>query len=764
MYHKLWTISTVLFVTSTSASEISTLVEPCNIVFRGNKWRAYSDNKTSLVINCLNETWLTDDFPFPNATLRYKYVTINQCLPETYIDKFKAINIDYEFIETLQLNLHLQEPLTLMLTGSYFQYLKIKQLAIEIFNKDHTVSSVLRTTSNVFKSLSNLSTLHVKGLEIPALSEDSRLAYLTLSGGSFLIEWGNCAQLERFNLSSYTRTDFPKWPHNCSSLRYLEIDHLLPETALLVTERMIEAAPNLHTLKMNHCRLYKLPLEMLNSATKLVHLDISDNKLYDNLFWAFPSIVTLKTLDLSRNLIRGNNGVGSLVAKLPKLKILLLRDEESVYNTCGGSETIKTDLILPLQNSSLESLDLGSTYTYLDCFEDTHFSKLKRIMIYQATGYLEPLKMPLTDARHLEIDLGPSTVHEIRFSEADYETLRTENTTSPTRNLTILLKSIRCDHCAYAWLVRALRDFPHIMSIPDLRCNYENGNPILEEPVEHMECNSSGGDGCLYIQSWSNGKVIAECSERFWNNLYKPNEMNVFKFPLYGLNVSGMGFTTLPSKWPNSQWLDLRHNRLSHGTTEQASALFSGGRRVWLDDNLLLCDCDNRPLLDAIQRHRHQVQDYDMLSCVGTSEPLSSVSTDVLCQVVQTVSLSAAGALILVIGLIVVLYRRYKEQLHVFLYSKGWCLRCLQDPDSDDKPYDAFISFAHEDQEYVMNTLLPGLEQRSEQFRICVHYRDWHVGDWIPAQIMRSVQLSKRTLIVLSRSFVASTWSTFEFR
>ncbi|KAJ2945397.1 hypothetical protein O0L34_g202 [Tuta absoluta] len=301
------------------------------------------------------------------------------------------------------------------------------------------------------------------------------------------------------------------------------------------------------------------------------------------------------------------------------------------------------------------------------------------------------------------------------------------------------------------------------MSIPDLRCNDENGTRLLEEPVEYMECNRWRFDQCWYIQSWSDGTVKANCSKLFWNEIYKSNE-TTFEYPLHGLNASGLSLTTLQPKWPDSQWLDLRHNHISNGTAEQASALFAGGRRVWLADNLLLCACDNRPLLDAIQQHRHQVEDYDQLTCVGTGEPLSSVSTDVLCQVVQTVSLSAAGALILITGLFVVLYRRYKEQLHVFLFSKGWCLRCLQNPDPGDKPYDAFISFSHEDQEYVMSTLLPGLEDAPEQYRVCVHYRDWHVGDWIPAQIMRSVQLSKRTLIVLSRNFIASTWSNFEFR
>ncbi|KAI5636559.1 TIR domain-containing protein [Phthorimaea operculella] len=496
---------------------------------------------------------------------------------------------------------------------------------------------------------------------------------------------------------------------------------------------MIEAAPNLRTLKINNCRLFDLPIEMLNCATHLVHLDLSDNNLYDDRFGNFPSIKTLETLDLSKNPILGESGLGSLVVKLPALKALLLRDQNDIYNFCdGGNINIKTNLIIPLQNSSLEYLDFGSTPTDINCIEDTHFSKLKRVIIYQPRGSFEPLKMPLTDAGHMEIDFDPSTLFRIRFSEADYETLRTENSTNTRRNLTILLNYIRCDVCANAWLVRALKDFPHIMSIPGLRCNDQNGNYVLEEPVERMECDKTDGDGCVYKRNWSDMTVIAECSEWFWNETHTPNK-TAFEYPLYGLNVSGLKLTTFQSKWPDSQWIDLRHNRLSHGTAEQASALFVGGRRVWLADNLLICDCNNRPLLDAIQHHREQVKDYDQLNCVETGQPVNSVSTDVLCQVAKTVSLR-------------------------------WCLRCLHNPDSDDKPYDAFISFAHEDQEYVMNTLLPGLEQGPEQFRVCVHYRDWHVGDWIPAQIMRSVQLSKRTLIVLSRSFVASTWSTFEFR
>ncbi|KPI92052.1 Protein toll [Papilio xuthus] len=48
--------------------------------------------------------------------------------------------------------------------------------------------------------------------------------------------------------------------------------------------------------------------------------------------------------------------------------------------------------------------------------------------------------------------------------------------------------------------------------------------------------------------------------------------------------------------------------------------------------------------------------------------------------------------------------------------------------------------------------------------RLCVHYRDWTLGDWIPEQIATSVESSRRTVIVLSRAFLSSYWGLIEFR
>ncbi|KAI5639719.1 TIR domain-containing protein [Phthorimaea operculella] len=633
---------------------------------------------------------------------------------------------------------------------------------------DERFEYIFNNTPNYFDGLTDLKTMEVKGIQIIPLPITMELVNLTLSYGASITDWGHCVHLERLKLTSFTKTSSPEWPRNCTNLKHLKIQFTEPDIALMFTYRMIAAAPNIHRLELKECGLQKLPIEMISAAKSLVYLDLSGNRLYDEIFPLFPYHATLKSLTLDRNSIQGY-GLGSLVEKLPSLVDMGLRWENELTSDCASNLNLETDLrrkfIEPLQNSSIEVLDLRRTWIYLNCFKGIQFKNLIHLS-FTATDSpwsdrkLKIMDLPTSTKEHFEIDIDYGSFAGISFDKHDYELLRYENSTNPRiYRSPVLVSSVPCD-CQNGWLARGLRDFPSIISIPNLLCD-NDGNPILKVPRKSLECDledKRDSDGCLYRKSWSDGRVTAECNHEGWNNIGNLQ-------PLHGLNVSGQAVSTLHSTLPETlKWLDLRHNRISYGNLEQTTALFAYGRKVWLGDNLLMCECDNWVFLDAIQHYRHQVQDFNELTCVGTGKPLSSISTSVLCQIALFVSLSVCGVLIVLVGVVMVLLRRYGEQVRMFLYSRGWCISCLQRRDLDDKSYDAFISFAHEDQEYVMNTLLPGLENAPEQFRVCVHYRDWNVGEWIPDQIMRSVKLSKRTLIVLSRSFVASTWSYMELR
>lgn len=119
-----------------------------------------------------------------------------------------------------------------------------------------------------------------------------------------------------------------------------------------------------------------------------------------------------------------------------------------------------------------------------------------------------------------------------------------------------------------------------------------------------------------------------------------------------------------------------------------------------------------------------------------------------------------------VVTLVITLYYRYRTEIHVYCYSSEW--KALQwlvsNPDYDEnKRYDAFVSYANDDHDFVVQKLVPFLEGE-KSFKLCLHYRDWVPGDGIQEQILRSVQSSRRTIVVLSPNFLNSVWGTVEFK
>lgn len=119
---------------------------------------------------------------------------------------------------------------------------------------------------------------------------------------------------------------------------------------------------------------------------------------------------------------------------------------------------------------------------------------------------------------------------------------------------------------------------------------------------------------------------------------------------------------------------------------------------------------------------------------------------------------------VVILVLISFMYYRNKREIKLFLYIRGWFLCCIKESEiDDDRPYDVFISFAHEDEKFVTEELMPGLETGPSVFKTCVHLRDWTPGIMISKQIVSSVERSRRTLLVVSKSYIKSIWGLMEF-
>ena len=122
------------------------------------------------------------------------------------------------------------------------------------------------------------------------------------------------------------------------------------------------------------------------------------------------------------------------------------------------------------------------------------------------------------------------------------------------------------------------------------------------------------------------------------------------------------------------------------------------------------------------------------------------------------------GLLLLTVITVILLYK-YHGELKVFMFTRFNLHPFDRIDDSDpNKIYDAFISYSGDDYQWVVNTLQRRLENHNPPYKLCLHHRDFQVGALIQENIFKSVDHSKRMLMVLSPSFAKSGWCLLEFR
>ncbi|XP_071540595.1 uncharacterized protein [Panulirus ornatus] len=106
-------------------------------------------------------------------------------------------------------------------------------------------------------------------------------------------------------------------------------------------------------------------------------------------------------------------------------------------------------------------------------------------------------------------------------------------------------------------------------------------------------------------------------------------------------------------------------------------------------------------------------------------------------------------------------------------YKKRWYVRYVmylvkmrataQKEDDDNYFYDTFVCYSQADRQWVFEHLVSKLEDDG-RYRVCVHERDFTVGQEITENIINSVERSRKVVVVLSPSFVESSWCMFELQ
>ncbi|XP_067206517.1 protein toll-like isoform X1 [Linepithema humile] len=226
--------------------------------------------------------------------------------------------------------------------------------------------------------------------------------------------------------------------------------------------------------------------------------------------------------------------------------------------------------------------------------------------------------------------------------------------------------------------------------------------------------------------------------------------------------------------------LELHNNKLS--TIHSDVLIFwknsTNLTHLTLHENPWECDCNAKDFYDFIISIQNNPEKSRIMTsktiCHRKNTSISEMMWDDFCPFDTTasdyqhqliISISAAIALFGLIGGIFGLYYKYQEHIKIWLLAHQWCLWCVTEEELDkDKLYDAFVSFSHKDIDFIADELIPNLESGPTPFKLCVHYRDWLAGEWIPDNIARSVENFRRTIVVLSPNFLKSIWGRMEFR
>ncbi|KAM9299453.1 uncharacterized protein PAF06_016527 [Gastrophryne carolinensis] len=259
------------------------------------------------------------------------------------------------------------------------------------------------------------------------------------------------------------------------------------------------------------------------------------------------------------------------------------------------------------------------------------------------------------------------------------------------------------------------------------------------------------GEDCNGIQNLSPG---------IFNDLVSLQVMNLENMCLQTLDNSVFSNLT------NLRKLLLTKNALR---TLDINVLKNMTNLTYLDLNKcpLTCTCDNEDLQQWLNSSSVQVINRYNLTCPSDPSVYFHNFDVNVCDVILKKRLFCCSfvALILLLVIPTVYLKSYWRIRYNYFLFLSWLHERLHS-DKDMYKYDAFVSYNTKDEEWVYQKMLPTLENScsSTGLRLCLHHRDFQLGRDIIDNIVDSIHNSRKTICVVSRSYLRSEWCSMEMQ
>ncbi|XP_061188781.1 toll-like receptor 2 type-2 [Saccostrea echinata] len=252
------------------------------------------------------------------------------------------------------------------------------------------------------------------------------------------------------------------------------------------------------------------------------------------------------------------------------------------------------------------------------------------------------------------------------------------------------------------------------------------------------------------------------------------SKLNRLKVLDLGTNFIGAFHFHLFKDLKDLKNLTLRANRIS--VIDNNSISIASLDRLSLLDirfNPYACNCDLYWFINSVLKERKSILFQNDLSSYQCSSPINLYNRTLMdynpsyyeCHSLTTQEAIAIAAVCIFILLIilVVLYKKYKWHIKYYAYllrsRKGY--EKIEGTDESDILFDAFVAYNEDDRSWVISNLMSELEGK-EQYRLCLHERDFLPGRTIFSQISHTIQRSRKVILVISDSFAKSQWCQYE--
>ena len=219
----------------------------------------------------------------------------------------------------------------------------------------------------------------------------------------------------------------------------------------------------------------------------------------------------------------------------------------------------------------------------------------------------------------------------------------------------------------------------------------------------------------------------------------------------------------------NVSLLYLDHNALQRLPGNITDIHFKGGIGLKLGGNPWICNCTTMDIRSWMKDHEAAIKDKSLVTCHSPPHMLNKTmlytDDNIFCPknnvqisnyLIGLVVLGTSIPLICIFSIIVMRIRRW-----VVNGRLAGQMALLDEVDAD-REFDVFVSYACEEEDYILDDFIPQLENHN--IKVCVHRIHFLGGNTIIDNISECINHSKRTLVFFTNSYKNSRFCMWEFK